>query len=278
MFARTSVAPLVLEPLQVHIWKADLQIGPRRLDELVSILTADERARAERFHFSRDRRRFIARRAYLRRLTERYLGSASGDLRFSYSAAGKPFLARDCGEGKLSFNISDSGDLAVYAFTLAETSPAIGIDVEQIEPAVAYERIAKHFFSAYEIGALRALPAAEQIQGFFNCWTRKEAYLKAIGDGLALPLDHFDVSLTPGEPAELLRTAGGTDTSHWVLQELNVGCGYAAAVAIQSSCPIDFRTDFFIPADSRSIAADLLGYATVCDCAGVAQVASRRAH
>src|SRR5215467_9136954 len=99
---------LGIEPQQVHIWKADLQIGPRRLDELVSVLTADERARAERFHFARDRRRFIARRGYLRRLTGRYLGLAPDDVRFSYSAAGKPFLARDCGGDKLSFNMSDS--------------------------------------------------------------------------------------------------------------------------------------------------------------------------
>ena len=232
---------LGVEPRQVHIWKADLQIGPRRLDELVSVLTADERARAERFHFARDRRRFIARRGYLRRLTQRYLSSPPGDVRFSYSAAGKPFLARDCGGDELSLNMSDSGELAVYAFTLAKTSPTIGIDVEQIEPAVAQERIAEHFFSPHEIATLRALPAAERIQGFFNCWTRKEAYLKAIGDGLTLPLDQFDVSLIPGEPAELLRAAGGADTSHWVLQEVNVGCGYAAAVAIKSPCPIDFR-------------------------------------
>jgi 4'-phosphopantetheinyl transferase len=244
----SSVAPLVIEPQQVHIWKADLQVGPRGLDELVSVLTADERARAERFHFARDRRRFIARRGYLRRLTGRYLGSAPDDVRFSHSAAGKPFLSRDCGGNELSFNMSDSGELAVYAFTLAETSPTIGIDVERIEPAVARERIANHFFSAYEIATLRTLPAAEQIQGFFNCWTRKEAYLKAIGDGLALPLDQFDVSLTPGEPVELLRAAGGTNTSHWVLRELNVGCSYAAAVAIKSPCPIDFRTVAVAPA------------------------------
>ena len=93
--------------------------------------------------------------------------------------------------------------------------------------------------SAYEIAVLRDLPAAVQIQGFFNCWTRKEAYLKATGDGLVLPLDQFDVSLTPGAPAELLRVAGDANTSHWVLQELNVGCGYAAAVAIRSSRPIE---------------------------------------
>jgi 4'-phosphopantetheinyl transferase len=237
----SAVAPLAIQPQQVHIWKADLQIGPRRLDELVSVLSADERARAERFHFAHDQRRFIARRGYLRRLTERYLGAAPGDVSFSYSAAGKPFLARDCGGNEFSFNMSDSSELAVYAFTLAETSPTIGIDVEQIEPSVPQERIAKHFFSAYEIAALRALPAADQTQGFFNCWTRKEAYVKAIGDGLQLPLDQFDVSLKPGEPAELLRAAGGTDPSPWVLRELKVGCGYAAAVAIKSPRPIDFR-------------------------------------
>ena len=211
------------------------------MDEFLSLLSADERARAERFHFARDRRRFIARRAYLRLLIESYLGSAPGDVHFYYSAAGKPFLARDCGGDELSFNMSDSGELAVYAFTLSETSPTIGIDVEQIEPAVAQERISEHFFSAYEIATLRALPAAERIHGFFNCWTRKEAYLKATGDGLTLPLDQFDVSLTPGEPAELLRAAGGIDTSHWVLHELKVGCGYTAAVAVKSPCPIHLR-------------------------------------
>jgi 4'-phosphopantetheinyl transferase len=237
----SAVAPLVIEPQEVHIWNADLQIGVRCQDELASVLTADERARAEQFHFARDRRRFIARRGYLRLLTERYLGLAPGDVRFSYSAAGKPFLARNSGGNELSFNMSDSGELAVYAFTLAETSPAIGIDVEQIEPAVAQERIAEHFFSQYEIATLRALPATEQTQGFFNCWTRKEAYLKAVGDGLRLPLDQFDVSLIPGVPAALLRAVGDTNTSHWVLEELNVGCGYAAAVAIQSPRPIYLR-------------------------------------
>jgi 4'-phosphopantetheinyl transferase len=214
------------------------------MDELVSVLTPDERARADRFHFARDRRRFIARRGYLRCLTARYLSSAPADVRFSYSTAGKPFLATDCGGDELSFNMSDSDELAFYAFTLAETSPTIGIDVERIEPEVARERIAEHFFSAYEIATLRTLPASEQIQGFFNCWTRKEAYLKAIGAGLTLPLDQFDVSLTPGEPAKLLRAAGGANTSHWVLQELSVGCSYVAAVAIKSPCPIHFQTDF----------------------------------
>jgi 4'-phosphopantetheinyl transferase len=250
----SSVARLVIEPQQVHIWQADLQIGARRLDELFSVLTADERARAERFHFSRDRRRFIARRGYLRRLTARYLSSVPGDVHFSYSTTGKPFLTRDCGGEELSFNMSDSGEMAVYAFTLMETSPNIGIDVEWIEPSVARERIAEHFFSSYEIATLRSLPAAEQIQGFFNCWTRKEAYLKALGDGLALPLDQFDVSLTPGEPAELLRAAGGTNRSHWLLQELNIGCGYVAAVAIKSPGPIHFRTDSFTEDDSSSSA------------------------
>jgi 4'-phosphopantetheinyl transferase len=214
----------------VHIWRAALDVPESQVRSLWYTLTADECQRAERYVFARDRTHFVVARGLLRVLLGRYLGQDPPHLRFIYGPHGKPALATDTGGGALRFNVSHSHGLALYAITRGRE---VGVDVERIRPEVAQEQIAEHFFSPREITRLRALPTPLQATAFFACWTRKEAYIKAKGEGLALPLDQFDVSLVPGEPAALLRAAWDPqEAARWSLQDLAPAPGYRAAVAV----------------------------------------------
>jgi len=196
-------------------------------------LTADERARAERFYFRKDREHFIVARGLLRIILGRYLKIDPGQLRFCYSAHGKPSLARGSGGDDLRFNLSHAVELALFAATRGRE---VGVDIERIRTDFADERVAEQFFSSREVTALRVLPGNMQPQAFFNCWTRKEAYIKARGEGLSLRLDQFEVSLAPGEHAALLSTSGDTQESfRWSLRELVTDPGYVAALAVEGS-------------------------------------------
>lgn len=216
---------------EVHIWLAHLNQLEARAQSFLEILAPDERERAGRFHFEKDRVRFILTRGILRTLLARYLHRDAARLSFDYNAYGKPSLAGSAGDAPaLHFNLSHAHEIALYAFTLQRE---VGLDLEFIRHDFAGEEIAARFFSEREIAMLRALPVSQRVQGFFNCWTRKEAYVKARGQGLSLPLDSFDVSLAPGEPAALLSVRDGTgETRRWRLQELNPAAGYVAAVAV----------------------------------------------
>lgn len=215
---------------EVHVWRASLNLEASRLHALLPTLADDERARAARFHFPRDRDHFIAGRGILRAILARYLKTPPADLRFRYGALGKPSLAEECGGARHRFNVSHSYGLALYAVALDRE---LGVDLELVQPRQA-ERIAERFFSPREVAVLRALPAEQQETAFFACWTRKEAYIKAKGDGLYLGLDQFDVSLSPNEPAALLRTAGDpTEAARWSLAALDVAPGYAAALCVE---------------------------------------------
>jgi 4'-phosphopantetheinyl transferase len=214
----------------VHLWRAVLEQEPERLAALAATLAPEEQARAARFYFPRHRAHFIAARGLLRELLARYLAAPPAALRFTYGPYGKPALAAECATADLHFNVSHSGGQALYAVAHGR---AVGVDIEEIKPDNWNLTIAQHFFSAREQAALQALPSHLQTQAFFNCWTRKEAYLKATGAGLTLRLDAFDVSLAPGEPAALLRNEDDPQAVHrWSLQELDVGDGYAAALAV----------------------------------------------
>jgi 4'-phosphopantetheinyl transferase len=218
---------LSLGPGQVHIWRVALnQTRPIR-DRLQKTLTADEYNRANRFHFAADRARFVTARGVLRLLLGQYLELAAQEIRFDYTAFGKPVLPG----GNLVFNLSHADDLALLAFTL---NRGVGVDVERVRPEVLNEAIAQEFFSAAEVAALQALPPADQPAAFFAGWTRKEAYIKARGQGLSIPLDSFDVSLTPGQPARLLASREDpAEPARWSLVELFPGPGYAAALAVE---------------------------------------------
>ena len=216
---------------EVHVWRARLDAPPERVRRLLGVLAPDERGRAGRFHFRRDEDRFIVARGLLRGILGGYLNSAPERLHFEYGARGKPSLASEHNPEGLRFNVSHSGGVALYAVTRGRE---VGVDVERVSARVSCEEIAGHFFSPREVARLRALPPSLREAAFFECWTRKEAYIKARGEGLSLPLDGFDVSLAPGEPAALLanRLDPG-EVSRWSLRELRPWPGFAAAVAVE---------------------------------------------
>jgi 4'-phosphopantetheinyl transferase len=201
------------------------------VENLHHLLSSDEIARAERFHFARDRTSFITARGLLRTLLGRYLSLPPGQVRFQYYPHGKPALDPDIANADLRFNLAHSHGLAVYAFGRGRE---LGVDVEQIRPEMAKERIAERFFSPVEVAALQALPLAVREEAFFLCWTRKEAYLKATGRGLSLRLDVFDVSVAPDAPAALLAARHDPhEVDHWTLHTLRPAPGYVGALAVE---------------------------------------------
>ena len=224
-------ATLILGSNEVHVWRASLDEPPPHISGFLHTLAADERKRAERFHFQRDREQFITAHGVLRAILGLYLNRAPESLSFRYSSHGKPALACESGGDALRFNMSHSHGVALYAIA---RDHEIGIDVEFIRCDLEAEQIAERFFSRGEIATLRALPLSLRKCAFFLCWTRKEAYIKARGEGLSIPLDQFDVSLIPGEPAALLSTRPDADEAlRWSLQELTLASGYVAAVAVE---------------------------------------------
>lgn len=216
---------------EVHVWRATLDRTASRVEELCQVLEADEAARADRYLFARDREHFIVARAFLRFLLSRYLGTEPALVRFHYDLHGKPALAGDSTGTRIRFNLSHAHGLALCAVTCDRN---LGIDVEWIRPRVIEEQIAERYFCPREVAKLRALPRDQQAEAFFNCWTRKEAYVKARGEGLSIPLDQFEVSLVPDEPVALLYVRADLDqASRWSLCELHPGPGYVAALAVE---------------------------------------------
>ena len=207
----------------IHAWHVALDREQDEIARFESTLSGEEKARADRFHFQNDRSRFVVARGSLRALLGKYLQRSPAALAFSYGQHGKPALAGPEASPGLSFNVSHSSSLAVYAIARNRN---LGIDVEHVRPESAGENIAERYFSAREFSELRKLPPEAKVRGFFNCWTRKEAYLKATGLGLRIPLDSFAVSLAPGQPAQFLE---GVE-SCWHLSAYEPVEGYAAAI------------------------------------------------
>ena len=221
----------ILGSNDVHVWCASLDLKPSQLESLYETLAEDERARARRYHAQKDRDHFIVARGRLREILSRYLKISANKIHFCYGAYGKPALASSTDRQPLHFNISHSHGMALYAISLDRE---VGIDLERVRPGVMKENIAQLFFSPYEVEKLRSLPDDLQQKAFFNCWSRKEAYIKARGEGLHIKPDSFDVSLCPGEPPTLLRSSAGPDeSSRWSLYDLNPGKDYAAAIAVE---------------------------------------------
>ncbi|HJQ69028.1 MAG TPA: 4'-phosphopantetheinyl transferase superfamily protein [Blastocatellia bacterium] len=218
---------------EVHVWRVYLNKGFSDLERLASILTAEEREKAGRFFFEEHRREYVVSHSILRYLLGRYVEIAPDRLRFRLGEYGKPALAVESGGGWLRFNLSHSHGIALYAIA---RNREVGVDVERIQPDFAGEQIAERFFSSEEIRALRLIPGHLRDEAFFNCWTRKEAFIKAKGEGLSMPLDSFDVSLAPGEPARLIATRADSDeASRWTLRELSPSDGYVGAVAAEGA-------------------------------------------
>jgi 4'-phosphopantetheinyl transferase len=219
---------------EIHVWQASLDRTGDVVGRLESALSPDEKARADRFHFVNDRNRFVVARGLLRELVGKYLQQDPASLAFSYGQHGKPSLSGEHASSGLCFNLSHSAGLAVYAIARGRN---LGIDVEHVRPESAGAEIAERYFSAREVSDLRRLLPEARVEGFFHCWTRKEAYLKATGMGLQIPLDSFAVSLLPEKPAQFLE---GVDP-RWHLAAYQPAEGYVAAVAYDGApCPIRY--------------------------------------
>ena len=231
---RLCDSPPPVSERHIHIWRVSLESPDEQLPEMRGLLDDYERTRADRFKFDRHRRRFIVGRAALRRLLGMYLGVEPDRLVFQYSGHGKPSLA-DC---PLSFNVSNSHELALLAFTRGRR---VGIDVEHLRPMPDALKLAARFFAAAETDALRAAPDELVQSVFFRTWTRKEAILKASGEGLSRPLNSFDVS-PPLGPLEVTVPDGQGIATNWRLIDLAPGEGYTGAIAADGEA---FTIDYF---------------------------------
>jgi len=218
---------IFLDPQEVHVWPAQLTASRAAQQDCFHSLSPDERQRASRFRFDHLQVAFTLTRGTLRALLGRYLGLAPTQIRFEYAERGKPRVASP--PSSLMFNLSHSGQLAVFAFSHHRE---LGIDVELIRHVDEQESIVQRFFSPGECHDWFSLPPEQRDAAFFRCWTRKEAYIKAVGDGLQLPLDSFRVTLLPGEPAALLSASDPAAIHRWAFHHFEPAEGYAGALAV----------------------------------------------
>ena len=215
------------------MWRADLHASSSVQERLVACLSAEEKSRSERFVFARDRDFWVACRGILRQILSLYLDEHPGNIEFIREPAGKPRLGpyRQSSEPPIMFNVSHSNGLALVALTLEQE---VGIDLEKVRSEFATHEIAERYFSRQEQAEFRSLPDELQTEAFFLCWSRKEAYVKARGKGLSLPLDQFDVSLVPDEPVRLFGSREEPQAvERWSLYDLFPARGYAGALSIE---------------------------------------------
>jgi len=221
---------------EVHVWRVKLDITQLQKESLLGMLTADEVERVGRFRFERDQKQFIAARGMLRQLLGRYLGKPPHELRFEYEANGKPVLVTNAGYQTFRFNLSHSDTFALYAVSRDRN---IGIDIERVRKDMDIEQIAQRFFTEYEIRSLERVPEKNRPGVFFQYWTRKEAFLKATGEGISFPMEEFDVSLLSRRVLSPITLVGDKrESSRWHVQDLFPGDGYVAAIAVEG-CDCD---------------------------------------
>lgn len=224
-------AAFTLAENDLHVWVTSLNRSQTQLNQLWQHLADDEQARANRFYFDRDRNHYIVARGLLRQLLGKYLQVSAAKIAFAYGEHGKPALAASFAESGVTFNVSHAQGAALLAFAHKRE---VGVDIEQIRPLDDAVQIAERFFSPREVAVFTAVPDPQKPQAFFNCWTRKEAFIKVIGEGLSCPLDSFDVTLAPGEPAQLLQVKGSqAAAARWTLHNLQAAVGYAGAVIVE---------------------------------------------
>jgi 4'-phosphopantetheinyl transferase len=203
---------------EVHVWRASLETSNSVIQNLECVLSKDEVTQARRFHFEKDRRHWIVAHGILRILLSRYVNSDPSQLCFSSNTYGKPFLAFPSRTPPLHFNLSHSAGLAIYAFSYTRQ---VGIDAEYTRTDIDYDSLAKASFSPKEQALLRSLPDNVKCDAFYNCWTRKEAFIKAMGKGFSVPTHKFSVTIIPGEPAALLESCEDPrEITRWSLQDI----------------------------------------------------------
>ena len=220
------------------LWLLRLDVPAESIPGYRDVLSADERVRADRFRFERDRRRFVVCRALLRHLVGAAAGVACERVAFTYGPFGKPQLdlATD-----IRLNVSHSDDRALVAIT---QGAEIGVDIERMNAQIDMESLAGQVFSALEEGRFQEVAPALRVGAFYAGWTRKEAYIKARGDGLQRALDSFDVELAPGRPARLIDVRGEPgEAERWLMASMDVVPGYAAALCVERSAGITRVTE-----------------------------------
>jgi len=228
---KTGPAQPAIWQNEVHIWRARLDMPwSWTFDEALSL---EDRTRADRFKFESDRRKFCAARASLRLILSRHLGVKPNRIQLETGEFGKPFVAdKNLAQG-LRFNLSHSHQLALISITRERE---VGVDIEFMRSDFVTEEVASHFFSPSEVAEFRSVSPELRTRSFFNCWTRKEAYIKARGEGLYCPLDQFDVSVAPDKPAMLLESrVDPADVRRWIFNDIHVGDRYAATVAVENN-------------------------------------------
>lgn len=212
-------------------WVSLNQLDPY-IEEFFQTLADDEKIRVGGFHFAKDRKRFTIARGMLRQILASYLHTEPGAVRFCYGKNGKPKLAHAFGDESIEFSLSHSEGIALYGF--CKGCP-IGVDIEYIHEIPEMDLIAKKFFSTRESEGFRRQHGSKKVDAFYKCWTRKEAFIKATGEGLSRPLDMFDVSVIPDEPANLLSVKGDArEASRWFIRDVKPAPDYAAAFAVRS--------------------------------------------
>jgi 4'-phosphopantetheinyl transferase len=230
---RPLTEPLSLESDTIHLIRVPLAADDARIDGCRQILSADELARADRYIVPIPRRHFIVCRAALRQLLGTCIGTDPRDIAFDYGPHGKPVLRQVRTSTRLEFSVSHSSDQALIGITQGRQ---LGVDIEQIDPAVRILKLATRFFSTREATELNGLPSDDQLAGFYRGWTCKESYLKATGQGLSFPLNRFSVSLNPHQPAALLEVVDlPEELSRWRLESIDILPGFAAAVLFEAN-------------------------------------------
>lgn len=219
------------EEPDLKLWRVDLDPPTERLPAALALLSSDERERCERFKIDAVKRRFAIARGSVRRLLGEAASRPAETLRFEYGPQGKPSIAREDNPGDIRFNLSHSGDTAVLAIA---NGREVGVDVERLRDDMSFRKLAKRFFSDAEAETLNDMEGDELRNQFFRIWTAKEAYIKAVGLGLRIPLDQFAFRVGEGaRPALTEASHDPTQLSRWRFHQFEPGRGCVATVAVE---------------------------------------------
>lgn len=227
---RNAIPQESIQSDQIHVWRTSLDLADSHIENLIGILSRSEFDRAKKFHFERDRNQFIAAHGILRQILAFYLGEKPGDLTFENTSLGKPFLVTHNDHHLLSFNLSHSGSLALYAITQNRN---VGIDIENVRDHLSIDEIALRFFSQNEIKFLNEV--SDKQEKFFQLWTRKEAFMKTNGKGFSLAMNKFDVSSQKGNEWSPIQYHGDAEGRSWYGKDLFPARGYKAAIVVEQS-------------------------------------------